>query len=258
MSQDNDNIFSILRREPEQAGLIMKAGLGGPVAIVLWDFAGGLLLPALPVAIVTLLSILIYAGVLIYLIARIVHSADRWQVESAMQARRLLTGDNRRRHDPTGETPDAAPLPQPQASFHQVYFLMRLTEEVQRARREGYEMCVFSLDLTVPGQELSPAVIEKVSFELANLASSQAKNISNSVSIGATEVVFSLPHFDKAAGKDFVSKIVQALGNYWCHAGLAVYPENATGAEALFNYARQQCEDSRQGSSRHSRTAAIA
>jgi len=112
MSQENENVFAMLRREPEQADLIMKAGFGGPVAIVLWDFGGGLLLPALPVALVTFLLILAYAGALVYLIAKLVRSADKWQVDSAMQARRLLTGDNRRRLDPS-VTDDGQALPPP-------------------------------------------------------------------------------------------------------------------------------------------------
>jgi len=108
----------------------------------------------------------------------------------------------------------------------------------------------------VPGQELTPATIEKVSFELAHLASNQSKTISHSLSIGPTEFIFSLPNLGKASGRDFVSKVVQGLGNYWCHFGVAVYPENATDAEALFNFARQQCEESRHDAGK--RTAAIA
>jgi hypothetical protein len=248
MSQENDSLLGMLRREPEQTRLILKIGLSVPVAIVLWDTLGRTLLPVLPVVLVTMFAILIYAGVLTALIARLVHSADKWQVDSAMQTRRLLSGDSRRRSaDGTAGGPAAiAPAAVVQTNYHQAYFLLRLTEEVQRARREGSEMCVLALDVTVPGHELTQADIEKVSFEMANLASSQAKSISYSLSTGPTEFVFSLPTFGKAAGKDFCSKLVQALGNYWCHFGLAVYPENATDAESMFSFARQRCEESRQ------------
>jgi hypothetical protein len=80
----------------------------------------------------------------------------------------------------------ASPPPVLQVNYHQVYFLLRLTEEVQRARREGSEMCVLSLDVTVPGHELTQSDVERVSVELANLASSQAKVISNSLKTGPT------------------------------------------------------------------------
>ena len=288
----SEGFFSILRREPEQTALILKLGFGAPVVIVLWDWAANFLLPELAVSLLTMFMILIYAGALVFLIASLVHSADRWQIDSAMEARRLLvTGDVRRRApaarpaksasaqaaaplslSPTAvaeppqilrQAPDPVeaedeieaedyvpPPPALEPRFHQVYFLLRVTEEVQRARREGYEMSVLALDVTVPGRELTPQLVEKVSFELAHIASSQNKVISYSLSLGPTEFVFSLPHLDRAETKDFVSKVVQSLGDYWCHYGVAHYPDDATDAESMVDFARQQCEASRNDAGR--------
>jgi hypothetical protein len=128
---------------------------------------------------------------------------------------------------------------------------------VLRSRREGHELSVIALELNVPGQEISPAVVEQVSFEVAHLASSQAKSISQSLAVGPNEFVFCLPGFDHAASRDFMRKVVQGLGSYWCHFGMAVYPENATDAESLFNFARQQCEQSRHDQG-HSQAPAVA
>jgi GGDEF domain-containing protein len=256
MATENETLFSMLKREPQQAELILKAGIAGAFVIVLWDFLAGLVLPPLAVALVMLALILAYAGILTYLIAKLVRSADKWQVESALQAKNLMLGDSRtRRGEPVAE-------PQLQAvsttSFHRTYFLLRLTEEVQRARREGGEMCVMALDATVPGHDLTQEVAEKVSRELAGLAASQAKVIGQPLITGPTEFVFSLPGSDARAGRDFVRKVVQGLGNYWCHFGLAVYPTDATDAESLFNKARQQCDESRHDGQRSSQHVSSA
>jgi hypothetical protein len=106
-------------------------------------------------------------------------------------------------------------------------------------------MTVVALDVTVPGREMTFAHLDKVAFELAHMAAGQAQMISQPLSVGPTEFVFSLPHTNLKEAKSFVSKVVQGLGDYWCHFGIAAYPTDATDAEALFNQARQLCEDSR-------------
>lgn len=250
--QRNDGLFNVLMRDPDLSGFLVKFGLAGPVVIMAWDRLATLALPlflTLPVSVALILG---YAGILAVLIARIIRSADRWQVESAMQSRRLLTGDGRRaatvaseegdeQEGPRGPAP-AVPLP----SFHSAYFLLRLTDEVQSARRDGRPMTLVSLDVIVPGREQTREQVEKVGLDLAHIAANQVKTISHPLSVGPTEFVFSLPDTNLKDAKAFVSKVVQSLGDYWCHFGLAAYPTDATEPEGLFNYARQQCEDSRQ------------
>ena len=251
MQEGKDGIIDILKREPEQADFLIKFGLAAPIVIVAWNWVASYLLSNLLIVPITLLLVFIYGGVLVYLISQLVHSANRWQVESAMQARRLLTGNarltgNTRYIDPTQKASNEdSPPPLPQVNFHQVAFFLSVQEEVLRARREGDAMSVFALDITPPGGDLSPETLDKISFEMAHLVTSQSKTVGYWLSVGPTEFVFSLPHANQAQAKDFVSKLVQALGDYWCHYGIAVYPRDATEAEALVRRARQQCEESR-------------
>jgi hypothetical protein len=53
-----------------------------------------------------------------------------------------------------------------------------------------------------------------------------------------------------------VSKVVQALGNYWCHFGTAVYPADGTSAESLVRFVRQAVEESREGKASKSHAVA--
>jgi GGDEF domain-containing protein len=271
---DKDGIVSILRREPEQSALLLKVGLAGPLLIVAWNLLGSLFLSPLIIMPFSLLLILSYAGVFGYLVARLVRSADRWEVDSAMQARRLLNGNRRGDYQsPEPEaglplaamaalaSPDGRP-PKPQASqadFHRLYFMLRLEEEVHEARRQGRGMTVLALDVSVPHQEeLTAAARDKLALDLATIASGQSAVIGHSLSIGATEFVFSLPHCDENEAKAFVKKLLTGLGNYWCHFGISVYPREGTTAELLFDSARERCDDSRNDRSDGRNRLAIA
>jgi GGDEF domain-containing protein len=271
--KEKDGIVSILRREPERSAMLLKVGLAGPLLVVAWNLVGSLFLSPLIIMPFSLLLILSYAGVFGYLMARLVRSADRWEVDSAMHARRLLNGNRRGDYqapEPEGlplaamaalASPDGRPL-KPQASqadFHRVYFMLRLEEEVHQARREGRAMTVLAIDVSVPHQdELTAAAREKLAFDLATIASGQSNVIGHSLSIGATEFVFSLPHCDENEAKAFVKKLLTGLGNYWCHFGLAVYPREGTNAELLFDSARERCDDSRNDLSNGRNRLAIA
>jgi hypothetical protein len=249
MQEGNDSIIDILRREPEQTDFLLKFGIGAPVLIVAWNWVASFFIANIFVVPTTLVLVLVYGGALVYLISRLVHQADRWQVESAMQARRLLTGSSRPGPRPVGDD-SVTPPPLPQVNFHQVAFFLNVQEEVLRARREGRAMSVLALDITPPHGELTLEVQDKISFEMAHIVTSQAKVLSHWLSVGPTEFVFSLPNADHAAAKDFVSKLVQALGDYWCHYGLAVYPDEGTDAESLVLRAREQSEESRRDKGR--------
>jgi len=75
---------------------------------------------------------------------------------------------------------------------------------------------------------------------------------------GETEFLFCLPQTDSKGVKTFTSQLVTALGRYWCHFGVATYPEDGTDAETLFNRAREACELSRQDGAGTPRSEAIA
>jgi hypothetical protein len=94
---------------------------------------------------------------------------------------------------------------------------------------------------------MNPEVAERIANEFATLASGQHKTISHTLSVSEAEYVMSLPQTDAVEAKAFVSKVVQALGNYWCHFGVAVYPVDGTTAEALIRHARDAVDESRKG-----------
>lgn len=292
MQEKHSGLLAALRREPDQADVLLKVGLGGPLVIVVWDWLAGSVLPSLAVAPLTFILVLLYGGVVAYLAARLVEAEKQWQVDAAQQASRLIA--SRRRFGPQGQVyadpppaprpvavqaegpspvapqpqpaaqqaapppppppppspPPPAPLPpslEPEPGFQQRYFLMRLEAELQEARREGRQMSLVALDVTIPGQELTRAAVDRVCAEMAYIAASHPKTISRPVSVGPTEFLYSLPRLDENEAKAFVSKVVQALGDYWCHFGIAVYPNDATDAESLIERALDACEESRQG-----------
>ena len=257
MSQREEGLLPALKREPELSKRLFKLACGGAVGIIAWDTLSALVLPGVITAVADLLLILVYAAVVSYHVVNIVHTMDNWHVQSARQAARLATA--RRRSDIASqavagndvhEGPAATtPEPSPQAVFHHSIFMMRLQEEVASARRHGEVMAVAALDVTVPDSALTMAVIDRVNSELAKLVATQSQTISLAASVGPTEIVFSLPGANAKGAQSFVSKLVQALGNYWCHYGIAVYPGEATSAESLLRLARDNCEASRQGQS---------
>jgi hypothetical protein len=260
MSERNDSILAVLNREPEQSQLLLKVGLAGPAFIVIWDWVGGYFLPDIAVAAITLLVIVVYGAALTFLAARLIHSADKWEVESAMQARRLLTGGSNNRRsaafqpdatsaDEIHPPPIEVALPAVSVNFAHIYFMLRLQEEVARCRREGESFSLVCIEASTPGVDPTPAMVEKTAFEIAHLAVSHGRMISLPLNVGPSEYVFCLPHANHEEGRDFLSKLVRALGDYWCHYGLAVYPEHGTDAESLFLSARRQTEESRQGRS---------
>lgn len=254
MDQKDEGIWAALKREPDQAWLLLKVVLGGALAIVAWDLASSYFLGDIGSALVTLLLVLSYALGLAYVTKRLVESMDRFQVESAKQASRLAA--TRRRVDhPSGDT--VIP-PMPLASFQQAYFLLRLNEEVKQARLHGHLLSLIAIDVTVPHQEMTPELVERVSFELAQIASDHARTISMPLSTGETEFVFCLPQADAKGVKAFTSQLVTGLGRYWCHFGVATYPDDGTDAETLFNRAREACEFSRQDGASTPRSEAIA
>jgi GGDEF domain-containing protein len=216
---------------------------------------------------VTFLLIGVYGGVLAYLTARTVHLADRWQIESAEQAGKLLGGDGRRvlpSVSPTGELSHPIPLAEAiaqtqmvagppshdsvQRSFYRTRFLLRLQEDVLRARREGHEMTVIALDVNLPHGEATPEQLERLNFEIARLSVHHGQVLTSAHSVSDTEFVFGLADSDKRAAKAFLSKVVQAMGDYWCHYGIATYPEDGTDAQTLFDYALRNCDESRHAS----------
>jgi GGDEF domain-containing protein len=243
--------MAALRHEPEHAAMLLKVGAAGPILVGVWVALGSLVLSGLIIAVVAFLLVTAY-GIAVAVLAAGVVSAS----SAAMTASRRLAPSATRRHERNGaqiravtdEDDQAARHPAPMTDsnpFHVSYFVNRLREEVKNARRHGHEMSVVVLDVTIPGSEMTPEQAEAIAHEVARIASQHPQTISLQLAITDSEFMFSMPHSDAKATKEFVSQVIGALGRYWCHFGTASFPRQATSAEALVDAAREACEMSR-------------
>jgi hypothetical protein len=245
MEEETFGIREAFRREPEQTTFLIRFGLGGAFVIAVYSAVAGMFLNALVAQPITLLLCIVYGFVLVLTTARLVSGAvGRRFVESALSSRAPHRATDRAHADSEER---AVPLPARETSFNSAYFMLRLQEEVANARRDGREMSVVSIEATAPGTPMTAQMVERIANEFARLASDQNKTISHALNVGESEYVMSLPHMDGAEAKAFVSKVVQALGNYWCHFGTAIYPVDGTTADALVKSARKSVEESRVG-----------
>ena len=151
----------------------MRFGVAGPIAIVLWDQLGGLLLPSLAVSIVDLLLIMAYGIGLSVMIVRIMNASERWGVESALTARKVANSIHKR-----GEVEEEQPSrgASSTTSFQEAHFLRRLQEEIVTARRDGSHVSLIWLDVNVPGANPYPAQVERMATDVAELLASQSTN----------------------------------------------------------------------------------
>jgi hypothetical protein len=273
MLDEETSVLSALRREPEQTALLFKLSAVMAIVLVAWDVMAAWALPAIAVKAVLVLLVLAYGAAMSYLVARIMSSSRRWASGSAAAATRLGSGGGsrvstpgvdiaslRRRPNelplPLEDDKDApvevraestTPPPVPDATaFNESYFLMRLQEQVKDARRQGAEMCVAAVHVTIPGVQMTPDIAEAVAYEMARLASGQARIMSQPLALSDSEYVFSLPHTGPDETRQFVREIVRALGEYWCYFGIASFPRSATDAQGLVDKARAACEASLQ------------
>lgn len=224
--------------------MLLKLLLGGPVVLLAWDRLASYALPwvaVMPITAVLLIGLLSLFG---YLVGRTVREADKFTVESSFVAHRLLSG-----HAPAAPAPAAGDERRASrvnaSAFDDYYFRMRLDDEVHASRIEGHQMSVISLFVTLPGESNTPAVAERMGVEIARLVAGQAKVISRTVAVGDNEFVLSLPKTEHEEARKFVSKLVNALGEYWCDYGIATFPTHATNSEDLYKRARELCQESR-------------
>jgi hypothetical protein len=243
MEEESFGIREAFKREPEQTSFLIKLALGGGIVVAVFSVLAAVLVSSIVVLPVALVLSLIYSAALVVSTARLIFSgASRRYMESALRSRT------------PGHAAEAAVVPiKEQASFSHTYFMLRLQEEVATARREGREMTVLAIEATRPGVELGPEVVERLAKDMAEIASNHHTTIGHALSVSESEYLMTLPKTSAAEAKPFVSRLVQSLGNYWCHFGTACYPADGTSAEGLMDFARESVDESRQdkGSKSH-------
>jgi hypothetical protein len=251
-----NNLLALLRHDPRQTQTLLRVGLGGALLIVLWLSLGGIVLSQILVSLLGIVFTTTYGTALVALGGKLVQSAGRWEVDAAVNAQRLLESDFRRA--PAGPAPGAPATTAPNppllgdviqaiqeagavstaSRFQEVYFLTRLNEDVQKARREGSRLSVLVLEVDLPTSDPDDAEVDKLAVDFANVASNLKSRVSNPLQIGRTEYAFYVPGADRTMAESVMRSFVQALSAYWCQFGLAVYPENGSNAEGLLEAAR--------------------
>ena len=261
MQDQPDGLLATFRAESEQTKWLLRFGAAGAVFIVMWSWAGSLLLPTLVVGAVNLLAVLTYGAGIAIFVVRIMHASKRWQIEvrvrtnsfqkeqelpaaaeESVAPERTLARE-RTLYAVGSSAAPASPTPI-KSNFHKVHFTLRLQAEVEHARREGSEMGVVWLDVGLPGLDTAEREAENLAADIAKLFAGQAKTIGQPLNIKQNQYVFSLPGQGRGNSRAFVSKLVQALGSYWCNCGIAIYPQDGTSAQELYDEAQQLCEES--------------
>jgi hypothetical protein len=132
-------------------------------------------------------------------------------------------------------------------TFDRWYFQLRLDDEVKRARRgaggQGSQVSIVVMKVSAPGGYTSPAMMEQINFDVANMAASLAKTMTMPNAIGPLEYGFLLPDTSRAEARSRVAPLLNPLGNYWCEFGIAEYPTDGDEAEELLQIARREIEE---------------
>ncbi len=233
---NRESFVSLVRSQPERAKLLAEVAGAGALTLSVWSWLGGSLVSEVAFLPLTLAMLVAYAAALALLTGNLVHDADRWQVESAMQARRLMTSSGSTARPATNQPAESGP-----ATFDHWYFTLRLEDEIKKARRNGGQVSIVLMKIEAPGGT-STAVTEQINFDVASMAASHVKTMSMPSAIAPLEYAFLLPDSDRGDARARVAPLLGTLGDYWCEFGIAVYPDDATDAEALVGIARREIE----------------
>jgi hypothetical protein len=233
---NRESILHLVQAEPERTRSLLKAAGAGAVALLVWSWLGRTVAGELIFVVTDLVAIVAYSTAIVVMTGNLVRDADRWQVESALQAKRLMSRGPRRDSGP-------APAGEPTATtFDHWYFVLRLEDEIKRARRYGKQVSVVIMKLGTPEGEPSAALTEQINFDVAQLAANHSGTMTMPSAIGPLEYAFLLPETDRNGAKARVAPLLTPLGDYWCRFGIAVYPDDGAEAETLVELARVQIE----------------
>lgn len=275
---DRESLLRIWETEPDRTIGLLKVAAGGAVILAFWAMIVGDFMTPLLFFPLTLVLLGLYAGIVTLVTVDLVQHSDRWQVESVLQTRRLVSSGGRQPlQEPAPVSAAAAPSAthanagrgagasasasasasananasaisanyanSPSASFDQWYFVLRLEEEIKTARRTGSTVSIAIMSIMPPGREPTPALVEQINFDVAKMASNHSKSMAMPNAIGPLEYAFILPESDRDEARSRVAPLLNPLGDYWCEFGIACYPRDGTEAESLVTTARKEIED---------------
>lgn len=223
-------VLAVLSHDPAQIGPLAAVTLGGLVVIGLWGLYGDLFFSNMMVVAVSEVLIVCYVGSLAVLAGRLVRSYDRWQVESALTLRELLS-----------EGKDGTANPQAGSPFNTRQLHLRLEEEIRRCRAYGTSLSVVAVRLELPDQRPSRAGFSQASFDMAQLVTSHQETLVAATALGMFDYAFLLPNCESKAAKAVTTFVGNELRRYRCSFGVAVFPDDGQDADALLQSATEQC-----------------
>ena len=228
--QTLNQVAALYSHDPGQTGLIAGVAFSGLAVIGLWGLYGDLLFSNLVVVAVVEVLIAGYAGSLAFLIGRLVRSQDRWQVESALTLRELLS-----------EGRDDTSNPLTGAPFYARQLRLRLDEDIRRCKECGTPLTVVAVRLELPGRAPSRASFSQANFDMAQLASSHSHVLVAPTALGMFEYAFLLPNCDRRAARAVAAFVTSALRRYRCSFGFGVFPDDGEDGDTLLRRAVEEC-----------------
>jgi len=230
LSRTTGQTVALFSHDPSQTGLFATVALAGLVIIGLWGLYGDLFLSNMVVVAVSEVLILCCVGTLAFLTGRLVRSHDRWQVESALTLRELLS-----------EGKDGTANLQTGSPFHARQFRLRVEEEIRRCREYGTSVSVVALRLELPSQQPSRAGFSQANFDMAELLTSHRQALLSPTALGMFEYAFLLPNSEHRAAQAMATFVANALKRYRCSFGFAVFPDDGEDFDTLLRRATEQC-----------------
>lgn len=222
------DISALSRHDPARAGLIVGIFAGGLTGIGLWGLYGDLWLSNLVVVGVAEALAATHLLVIAVLVGRLVRSQDRWQVESALTLRQLVS-----------QGKDASGSIQAGSPFYARQLERRVQSGIDRSKEYGTKLSLVALRLEVPGQAPTHAVFTKANVEVADFATLHRDAILAPTALGLFEYAFYLPNCDRRIAEAMAAFIANALDGYRCVFGIAVFPEDGEDAASLLRCATE-------------------
>jgi hypothetical protein len=212
--------------DPPQARILVLVALATIGIVGVWGLYAELFIPNLIVELVAVS--LSTAGLLLVanLTGKLVRSHDRWQVESALTFRQMLS-----------EGGKLAGGFQAGSPFYAQQLRLRLKEEIQHARDYGTSVSLVAMRIELLGQSPSHAVFTQANYEFAELAIRHGDTLLAPTALGMFEYAFFLRTADRKAAQSITQFLARDLKRYQCSFGIACFPEDGAEPELLLHRA---------------------